>query len=399
MIGSRLPAIFGVAGFPALWASLSLGGLAGSIAMIALSWTTLELTSSPLGVALTMAVRMAPSLLLGIPLGAASDRVDRRRLIRSTNLAASGVGLVIAGLAFAGALGVPAILVVSFVFGVIDTARTTATQAYVYDLVGSDRATNGLAMSNLGSQLSGSIGAIVGGLLIAWGGLGSAFLIATVAWLIAAILLGRSSAVGSVAVDRPTPSARRALTLLGRNRDVRWILTLVVGAEILGFSSMTLTPTFARDVLGVGAAGLGLLVAGRSVGAVVGLLRLVRVGAATQTGTVILTRSVIFSGALSAFALSAIFPLSLVIMFVIGAAAAAVDTLGQTLLQRATDDHERGAAMGVWVFGIGFGPIGFIGLGAAAEAFGAPTAQAAFGLLLIGVSLVLAVVGPIRHLR
>ena len=69
VIAARLPAIFGIAGFPALWVSLSLAGLAASISQIALSWTSLELTASPLGVALTMTVRMAPSLLLGIPLG------------------------------------------------------------------------------------------------------------------------------------------------------------------------------------------------------------------------------------------------------------------------------------------------------------------------------------------
>ncbi len=262
MIAARLPAIFGIAGFPALWVSLSLAGLAASISQIALSWTTLELTASPVGVALTLAVRMVPSLLLGIPLGAVSDRVDRRRLIRTANLVAGGVGLLVAGLAFGGLLGVPAIVAFSFVFGIIDTARTTATQAYVYDLVGPDRATNGLAMSNLGAQLFGSAGAILGGVLIAAGGLGSGFGVATACWLVGAIVLGRTHAPGSVVVDRLTPSARSALTLLGRNREVRWILAMVIVTEVLGFSSMTLTPTFARDVLDVGAAGLGVLVGG-----------------------------------------------------------------------------------------------------------------------------------------
>ncbi len=76
-----------------------------------------------------------------------------------------------------------------------------------------------------------------------------------------------------------------------------------------------------------------------------------------------------------------------------------MDTLAQTLLQHATDDHERGASMGVWVFGVGFGPIGFIGLGAAAAAFGAPAAQAVAGALLVAMTLIVAVAGPIRRLR
>ena len=399
MIAARLPAVFASAGFPALWASLSLNGLASSVVQVALAWTTLELTSSPLGVGLTFAVRVVPSLLFGIPLGAVSDRLDRRRLIRSMNLAAAAAGAVLAGLAYGAVLGVPAILLFSFLFGLIDTARIPANQAYVYDLVGPDRATNGLAMSNLGSMLFVSVGAIVGGFLIAQGGLGSGFVVAALAWLAAAVVLGRSSVVGRFAHEGPTPSARRALTLLGRNRDVRWILAIVVAGEIFGFSSMALTPTFAKDVLAVGAAGLGLLVAGRSAGAVVGLVGLVRVGTAKGTGLALLRRTSTFGAALIVFALSALFPLSLVALFVIGMAAAAVDTLAQALLQHATDDHERGASMGVWVFGIGFGPIGFIGIGAIAAVYGAPAAQFAFGLLLIGVSLVFAVVGPLRRLR
>lgn len=399
MIAARLPAIFGIAGFPALWASLALGGAAGSIAVLGLSWTALELTASPLGVALTLAVRVAPSLLFGIPLGAATDRVDRRRLLRWLNVAAAAVGLIVGGLAYGGGLGVPAILVASAVFGTIDTVRAAATQAYVYDLVGRARATNGLAMSNLAPALSGPVGAIVGGVLVAEGGLAAGFVVAAVLWLVAAVVLVQASATDRTVVDRPSLSARRALTLIGRNRDLRWILAVVILTEILGFSSMTLTPTFARDVLLVGAVGLGVLGAGRSIGGVIGLVWLTRVGAAMRTGVVLLAMAALFGAALAAFGLSALFAASLAFLFVSGIAAASVDTLAQTLLQHATDDHERGAAMGVWVFGVGFGPIGFIALGVAAEAFGAPAAQVAAGLLLIGASVLLAVVGPIHRLR
>jgi hypothetical protein len=90
-----------------------------------------------------------------------------------------------------------------------------------------------------------------------------------------------------------------------------------------------------------------------------------------------------FGAGLVAFAASTSFTFSVALMFGIGFAAAGIDTLGQTMLQRAADDHERGAAMGVWLFTIGFGPLGLVVLGAAAVALGAPAAQAASGLLLL----------------
>ena len=74
---------------------------------------------------------------------------------------------------------------------------------------------------------------------------------------------------------------------------------------------------------------------------------------------------------------------------------ASQDTLGQTLLQRNVDDAERGSAMGIWFFAIGFGPLGLVGLGAAANAIGAPAALAISGALLalfaVGLSRVRAI--------
>ena len=71
-----------------------------------------------------------------------------------------------------------------------------------------------------------------------------------------------------------------------------------------------------------------------------------------------------------------------------------MDTLGQTLIQRNADEHERGAAMGLWVFSVGFGPIGHLTLGAVATSYGAPFAQAASGLGLMLVAMTLSRPSP-----
>ena len=68
-------------------------------------------------------------------------------------------------------------------------------------------------------------------------------------------------------------------------------------------------------------------------------------------------------------------------------------------MQRNADEHERGAAMGLWVFSIGFGPVGHLTLGAAASAVGAPLTQAVSGLLLALVAGLMALQGPLRRAR
>ena len=223
----------------------------------------------------------------------------------------------------------------------------TATQAYVYDLVGPATATSGIALANLVSQIASSAGAIVGGVVIAQSDMGVAFVLVALAWLVAAGLLGFASPPARTELVKPETSPRRALTLLMRDRAVAAIALLIILTEIFGFSTAALVPTFAKDILRVDAAGLGVLLGARSIGGILGLGWLATRGARRRGGRLFLAATGAFGIVLVAFALSASFPLSLVLMLGTGMTAAALDTLGQTLLQRTSPDHERGAAMGV----------------------------------------------------
>jgi MFS family permease len=374
-------------------------GLGTSIGQVAIAWITLELTSSPLGVAATLAARLAPSLILGIPLGSLADRVDRRRLLIWADVAGALASGFVAVLAVGGGLDFLLILSLSFVIGCIDTVRTTATQAYVYDLVGSSLATSGIALSNLGSQLSSAIGAIAGGVVVATGGTGPAFILAALASFGGAALLIGSSAARSTVAIQPSVNLRRTVTLLMRSHNVAAIAMLVILAEVFGFSGAALVPTFAKEILLVDATGLGILLAAKSLGGVFGLSWLATAGSGFPAGRLILIVTAAFGISLVSFALSRSFAFSMLMIFVAGTVAAPLDTLGQTLLQRTAPDNERGAGMGVWVFSIGFGPIGFLVLGAAAAVVGVSLIQAISGLVLVAVAMVMARTTGLPDLR
>ena len=129
------------------------------------------------------------------------------------------------------------------------------------------------------------------------------------------------------------------------------------------------------------------------------LLLLARVGLAKSRGgrLLLLATSALGLG-LTAFALSTSFALSFVLLVMVGAAMASLDTLSQSLLQRNVDDSERGSAMGIWFFAIGFGPLGLVGIGAAATAIGAPAALAISGILLVTFAIALSRVRAIHEL-
>jgi MFS family permease len=394
-------AAFAIPGYPTLWAGSALSAFGTTVSAIAIGWITLLVSDSAFAVGLVLAARLLPALLLGIPLGSVVDRFDRRRTLISVGVLGAVPLVVVAGLANSGQLGLAELLGVSVVLGIVDTIRGTANQAYAYDLAGPDAATNAIALANLGGFLLGIVGSIAGGGVLDGIGAGGAFLLAAATSLAASgvLLLGRQGAERrSRSSPGTTPSFGRAMTLILRNRVVAVVAFVVIVAEILGFSCATLFPTFARDVLQSDASGLGAITATRYVGAIAALLVVARITVPRHGGRLILLATGGLGLSLVAFAFSRSFGLSLVLVFLVGIASAGLDTLVQSLLQRSVDDTERGSAMGVWYFAIGFGPIGQLALGAAANGLGAPAALAISGGLLALIAVALAGARTIRRL-
>jgi MFS family permease len=416
-----LPAPFTIPGFAALWISASSASFARVITQLALSWITLEATGSPFVVGVVTAARMAPQMVIGIPAGALSDWLDRRLLVVAANGLSVVLLLGLVGLSAAGLLTTPALVGVSVLYGILDTVRMTATQSYAYELVRTARATSGMALTSFGTQLLGAVGGLVGGYTLerfgsptTFGMIALAVLIATVAPLVQAPSAGQERPEGPRASpSTPAPASKtgerparrsgvdigRAMTLMARNRLLAILALAIILAEIFGFASQTLLPTFARDVFDVGASGLGIMTAVRSGGGAFGLLILSRLGAEGRSGLIFVGAAGAFGLALLLFGVSPVYGVALVLLGLSGLCASIMDTLGQTLIQRNADEHERGAAMGLWVFSVGFGPVGHLTLGAAASVFGAPFTQSVSGLLLTLVAVLMAFNGPLRRAR
>jgi MFS family permease len=406
----RPPALAG------LWVSAAANSFARTAIQLALGWITLQLTGSPFMVGAVSAVRMAPQVPLGIPAGMLADWVDRRRLMVGVTAAGAGVALLLA-LLLAAQLGssvlvLPIVLGAALAVGLLDTVRTSATQAYAYDLAPTAGAARGLAFVNLGAQLLGTLGGLVGGYTLERFGAPATFVLIAGVLAIGAALPALATPARKEAVPppdvleapevhatRPRPSLGAALTLVMRNRLVAALVVTIVVAEILGFSSNSVMPTFARDVFLVGAAGLGTMTAARSLGGVVGLAVLSRVGTRERSGAVMIGAATVLGVTLLAFAQTARFELALVWLVAIGAASSVLDTLGQTLLQQAVPARQRGAAMGTWVFAIGFGPVGHLGVGALAVGIGAPLTLTLFGAALAAFTVLAWRFAPLRSVR
>ena len=153
-----------------------------------------------------------------------------------------------------GSLGLVELLLASVVLGIVDTFRGRSRSR-------TSSTWRGRRVRRCPGALEpwrdafGAVGAAVGGVVLDLNGPAPAF-------LVAAAVGDRGPGFSSPAAqagtrqppDGPNVDLRRAMTLLFRNRPVALVTLVTILGEVLGFASLTLFPTFARDVLHTDAA-------------------------------------------------------------------------------------------------------------------------------------------------
>ncbi|HSK29867.1 MAG TPA: MFS transporter, partial [Candidatus Limnocylindria bacterium] len=144
-------------------------------------------------------------------------------------------------------------------------------------------------------------------------------------------------------------------------------------------------PVFARDILQVGAPGLGRVLMAPGAGAILGGLTLASVRSFPRPHRLLFVLAAGFGSAIILFAGSRSFALSLLFLFIAGAFQTTFLSFTATLLQLHADETNRGRIMSL--FGLinrGLGPMGSFPFGLVATAIGAPRTVAGCGLLTVG---------------
>lgn len=387
-------------GFGLLWGSVCLNGFASHVAMVSITWLGLEFTDSPLGVGLALAVRVLPRLVLSVPIGSLSDRGDRLALLQLTNVLGSLAAAVVIFASWFDWLDFTGLILVALGVGVFEVAETTLVKAYVYDVVGSEDAVNGMTLEQMANKLFGVVAGISSGIVLATYGATGSFTAISLAYGASAVLLwliphfapeaGRRGSARSAADDaEPAISAWSSIRSLMQTRAVFVFAIIATAAEVFAYSHEVLAPSFARDILEAGEVGLGNLVAARNAGGVVGLLVLGSVSHYIRADRLLAIVCLGFGGGLVLFAASTSYAISLGLIALVGVAWASLDALLPTVMQQNVADSDRGAAVGVWNLSRGFGPLGELEIGALATVIGVAATQAvngvAFALIVIAV--------------
>ncbi|ADB32390.1 major facilitator superfamily MFS_1 [Kribbella flavida DSM 17836] len=162
---------------------------AGDVAWyVGLAWSAAQVTT-PAGVGLVMGIGALPRALVLLWGGALADRLDARRTMILANLGRILVLAVAAAVVGLAGVSVPLLLTVAAVFGVVDAIYTPAAGTMPRRMVRGDDLVKLAAGTQLANRLAVFVGAPLGGLLVAHGGLAAVMLVNAASFAVIAIAL------------------------------------------------------------------------------------------------------------------------------------------------------------------------------------------------------------------
>ena len=382
--------------FRALSISAIIGGGTFLGEMVILGWLVLDLTDSSFMVGLAIGFRQVPSLIFGIPFGAVADRFNRKALLAITVMALGVTTLVTAMLLQIGRMDLWTLLLLNILLGTWWTGLRTLRQTMTYDIIGAQDMVSGLAINVLAQRLGGIAGAIGAGAILEAKDPATAYGAITIGHLVTLVVVlvirSKSGAVSS-AQESVLSNLREFGIEVRRNPSLALLVLLTGGIEILGFSAMALMPSIARDVLKLGADGLGLIQSIGSIGGMLAVIILALAGEIRSRGLVFLVTLLVFGASLAWLGQSSSLMMVLAAIITLNAAMAVSDVLSQGLMQSVVPNDQRGRAAGAWQVAVGFGPFGNLQVGYLAGVAGIAVALTINGSLLFalaGLSLVFA---------
>jgi MFS family permease len=240
---------------------------------VAAAWLMTSLAPNALMVGLVQTLSGLPVFLLIIPAGALADLVDRRRLL----LFAQGWMFIAAALlgwlTVEGLMTPSVLLLLTFLLGIGAALNSPAWQATLPQLVPRDELTAAIALNGIQFNLARAIGPALGGVLIAAIGVGSAFLINAASFLGVVLLLffwHREPTKSTLPAERLVGAIKAGIRYTRYSRPLTAVLVRA-GAFVIGASAVpALLPLYARNELGAGATGYGVLLGFFGVGGVIG---------------------------------------------------------------------------------------------------------------------------------
>ena len=359
-------------------------------------WLIYQLSGSAFLLGVNGAAQFIPSTALTLFGGALADKFDQRRLLIAVQLLFIAVLGTLAAVGILGLMTAWHVIAGGFVLSAIGSFEGPARQAMFPHLVPREAMPSAVALNAMIHPVTRAVAPVAGGLVSAFAldYSGSASVAGGVVFGLTSLAVGVYAAM-LLRVRLPAVARSRSRSVLAdMGAAVRYIsgervFAFLIGTAYynatFGISVSVLFPVFAKDVLGVGPEGLGLMWAATGVGSVTGVFIASGMTSPRQQRTLLTGGPAAMGAFMLGFALSQQYWLSLGLLFAVGAGASTLNVAVQTNLQMLVANEFRGRVMGVWsMVHTSVRPLGELQFGGVAWLLSAPLS------VMIGASALLA---------
>ncbi|MEK7329655.1 MAG: MFS transporter, partial [Candidatus Eisenbacteria bacterium] len=359
---------------------------------VAQGWLMHRLTGSAFMLGVLGFAQFLPVMFLSLWAGVVADRMDKRRLILTTQTLALVQAALLATVVTLGVVQPWMVVGLALAFGVVNSFDLPARQSFLVELVGKEDLPNAIALNSAAFNAARVLGPAVAGVVMAAAGEGACFWVNAVSYLAVLAMLLRMDLKPYVADQAAGKDAfltlREGVDYALGTRPIRNLLLLLGLTAGLGFQYMVLLPVYAREILHASAPAYGLMVSAFGLGSLLSAVVMTR-----QQDRQALRRNLLIglgSGGvgMGVFAWSRVLPLTLAMGFLAGFGLILYVASTNTLLQLTTEDRFRGRIMSLYTFMfIGTAPIGALMSGGLAQRWGAPVATSVSALVLLAGAL------------
>jgi MFS family permease len=380
------------------WCGLFVGHSGTLIQTTAQSWLIFQLTNSPYYLGLEGLCLGLPRVLLSPLGGAIVDRSNRKVIFALTQCAFFLMALFLGVMDYRGTIRVWHLLLASTLTGFLVSFEQPVRQSILHHLVPRSDLPNAVTLYQMVFNGSMLFGPSIGGMLIPFVDTQGCFFVATAGNLMVLMTIFMIRIPAADTTARSTSVSQDMVEGLTLAWKVPVFGALLTALGIVTFCTKPYTqfmPVFARDILHVGAPGLGFLLMAPGAGAILGGLTLASVRRFPKPHRLLFFLAAGFGTSIVLFANSRHFFLSLLLLFVAGGFQTTFLSTVATLLQIHADETNRGRIMSL--FGLinrGLGPMGSYPFGLVASAIGAPRTVSICGVLAVGLIAYLVLCRP-----
>ncbi len=352
---------------------------------LAASILVYRLTHSAFMLGVLNTCQFGPVLLLSPWTGRLADAVDRRRLLLVTQAVAVVISGTLALLVWLGAASTWTVIGFSTALGVVTAIAVPAQMALVGSLVRRDDLVPAIALNSMTFNIARAVGPAAAALVIAGVGIGAAFLVNALSFLVFVVAL---VLVSPTPVARAhTTSLRDSFAVVRADPRLAGYLLIVMAIGMSSDPVNTEAPAIAH-AFGYPPVWAGAVVGCFGLGAVIAAFgRSVR---AAQSHRRMGSNLLVFGGGIVLMAASPWFPLALAFVLCAGFGYLSSNTGATTRLQLGVTESQRGRIMALWsVAFLGARPIASLVDGAISSVAGVRVAAPilAIPVLVAGTAL------------